>query len=172
MGGHPVYLGWSGGRGDPSGRSQSPCRGLGNLTWEVEEEFYHFFHRAGSVTPPNPASTWHQVPCGGVSGVGAEVRQRSPSSVTDTGGNKGGDVGDTVDVTRLPWLSCVSGVGGSTGREQNTEPLLGTAVFGVFFLPSCLLEWGTWTWSPQGSSKLRLGNKSWGCQCCHQGPHD
>lgn len=50
--------------------------------------------------------------------------------------------------------------GGSAGREQHTEPLrvplLGTAIFGVFFLPSHLLEWGTWAWSPQGSSELGL----------------
>lgn len=65
--------------------------------------------------------------------------------------------------------------GGSTGREQHTEPLrvplLGTAIFGVFFLPSHLLEWGTWAWSPQGSSELGLGDEPWGCRC-HRGPHD
>lgn len=32
--------------------------GVGNLTWEVEEEFYHL------LPPPNPASTWHWVTCG------------------------------------------------------------------------------------------------------------
>lgn len=48
-----------------------------------------------------------------------------------------------MDVTRVAQPCVRSAV--SMGREQHTEPLgfplLGTAVFGVLFLPSHLLEW-------------------------------
>lgn len=75
--------------------------------------------------------------------------------------SEGGDTGDTV--AQL----CVRS-SGSTGREQDTEPLLGTAVFwgGFSSLPT---SWsgGTWAWNP----KLRLRDKSRGCQRCHQDPH-
>lgn len=50
---------------------------VGILSWEVEEEFYHL------LPPPNPASTWHRVTCGGVSGAGAEVRHRRALGVRE-----------------------------------------------------------------------------------------
>lgn len=92
--------------------------------------------------------------------------------MTDTSGSEGGDIGDTGDVTRLPWLSCVSGAVAALGGSRTRSLCWVQPFLGWVSSLSHLLEWGTWAWSPQGSSELGLRDKSWGCQRCHQDPHD
>lgn len=109
-----MVLGWSGGQGSPSGRSESPRGGVGNLTWEVEGKRGWKCHPTQTLPAPGTGS-----PVGGWVGLeGAEVRQERPSSVTGTGGSEGCDTGDTEDVTRLSRASgAASALGGSSTRS-------------------------------------------------------